>query len=213
MGLPSAKSQRLPPCLAGFEAIQRFYDSDGVTVVARVLPGEFYVTTRDEMCITTLGSCVSACIRDPRTGVGGLNHFMLPLSDGSGIWMQDDPGAATRYGNFAMERLINELLKRGARRGDLDVKLAGGGRMYTSKADIGQRNIEFVRSYLAAEGLTISSEDLGDAQPRQIRYFPKTGRLQVRRLPTLEAQVLSAAEARYQASLVEESATGDIELF
>lgn len=182
---------------------------------ARVLPGEFYVTSGEEMIITTLGSCVSACIRDPRTKVGGLNHFMLPLSDGerNDSWIRQDAGAATRYGNFAMERLINEILKRGARRSELEVKVVGGGQMYASRNQVGLQNITFVRAYLAAEGLAIVSEDLGDVHPRQVRYFPRTGRMQVRRLATPLARVTSEREAAYQAQLREEPMTGDIELF
>lgn len=208
------KTQELPPCYGGFEHIERFVDgADGVT--ARVLPGEYYVTCQEEMIITTLGSCVSACIRDPRTKVGGLNHFMLPLSDGtrSDSWLRQDAGAATRYGNFAMERLINEILKRGARRGELEVKVVGGGAMYASRNQVGQQNIDFVRSYLAAEGLQIASEDLGDIFPRQVRYFPRTGRLQVKKLPTPLARVTTEREEAYQAQLVQEPMTGDIELF
>ena len=215
MGLGLRTINELPPPYDGFEHIERFWDNGERISTARVLPGEFYVTAGEEMIITTLGSCVSACIRDPRTKVGGLNHFMLPLSDGekNDSWIRQDAGAATRYGNFAMERLINEILKRGARRSELEVKVVGGGQMYASRNQVGLQNITFVRAYLAAEGLAIASEDLGDIHPRQVRYFPRTGRMQVRRLATPMARGTNEREAAYQAQLRQESMTGDIELF
>lgn len=205
----------LPRCYDGFEHVERFWDHTEGVSTARVLPGEFYITSADEMVITTLGSCVSACIRDPRTKVGGLNHFMLPISDGESndSWLRQDAGVATRYGNFAMERLINEVLKRGARRSELEVKVVGGGQMYASRNQVGLQNITFVRAYLKAEGLTIASEDLGDVHPRQVRYYPRTGRMQVRRLATPMARATTEREEAYRAQLRQEPMTGDIELF
>ena len=119
-----------PSVLPGFESIKSYWDSQHQLYSARILPGEYYVSGGEEIISTVLGSCVSACVRDPDIGVGGMNHFMLPeissssSSSGSGSFSE-----ATRYGFFAMEQLINEILKAGGRRENLEVKLAGGGRV------------------------------------------------------------------------------------
>ena len=94
----------------------------------RVLPGETRtVDVADNVLMTVLGSCVSACIRNPVNGFGGMNHFMLPSSE-CGTWNGED--AALRYGNFAMEALINEVLKSGCRREDLEIKVFGEGQTW-----------------------------------------------------------------------------------
>jgi chemotaxis protein CheD len=141
--------------------------------VVRVLPGEAYVTARSsEMIITILGSCVAACVRNPATGFGGLNHFMLPESD-SGFW--NGASAALRYGNYAMEVLINEVLKSGCRRQDLEIKLFGGADLTDGPTLIGSSNVSFVLDYLRAEELAIASTDLGGSCGRRIHYHPSTG--------------------------------------
>lgn len=87
-------SQTLPRVLPGFEHINRYWDSVHQAAAAKLLPGEYYVTVEDEIIVTVLGSCVSACIRDPIRGIGGMNHFMLPISQqgrgiggSTGAWM------------------------------------------------------------------------------------------------------------------------------
>ncbi len=139
-------SSTLPVALEGFEDIKRYWDRKEAVVAAKILPGEYYVTVNGEMITTVLGSCVSACIRDPAFGIGGMNHFMLPMSndDCAGCWNGTMVNAGTRYGNFAMEHLINDILKQGARRDHLEIKVFGGGKVLTSMTDVGRRNIEFV---------------------------------------------------------------------
>ena len=107
-----------PPALPGFNAINRYWDKVNNCFTAKILPGEFYVTTHHELITTVLGSCVSACIRDPIFGIGGMNHFMLPLEGdhSSTAWKNAGNSASTRYGNVAMELLINNILKHGAER-------------------------------------------------------------------------------------------------
>ena len=118
----------LEKALPGFDDVNRYWDKYHGKYVAKILPGECYVTTNDELVATVLGSCVSACIRDKVFGIGGMNHFMLPEpSEHSHGWGGDNLN--TRYGNWAMEALINEILKRGGRRGTLEVKLFGGGQI------------------------------------------------------------------------------------
>jgi chemotaxis protein CheD len=163
-----------PPVLPGFERLQRYWDPENKRWTAKVLPGEYYVTRSGEAITTVLGSCISACIRDPMLGVGGMNHFMLP-EDGPGggsTWLDPAIGLATRYGSYAMESLVNDLLKLGAARNRLEVKLFGGGKILTSMTDVGLRNIEFIHGYAQMEGYPIAAEDLGGTQPR---VFPGGG--------------------------------------
>lgn len=205
---------KLPP--ADSRQIPRYWDAREGLMVARIQPGHFYVTGEDEIISTILGSCVSACIRDPERQLGGINHFMLPFgrSDGPDPW-RDAPhhSESARYGNFAMEQLINELLRQGARRDSLEVKIVGGGQMWKSSTDVGGQNIAFVLDYLRAEGLSISAEDVGGRSPRQVQYFPLTGRLRVRKLRPTDVQDAVAAEARYRRRIVSAPVAGEVELF
>ena len=157
--------------LRGFEGINRFWDRQREIFAAKILPGEYYVTTQDELISTVLGSCVSACIRDPAMRIGGMNHFMLPSGNSESRHVDSE---ATRYGNFAMEKLINDILKNGGRREQLEVKVFGGGNVLKNMGatDIGGGNIRFVREYLKMEGFKIISEDLGDIYPRKVIYDP-----------------------------------------
>jgi chemotaxis protein CheD len=173
------------------------------------------VTRHAEVVTTVLGSCVSACVRDARLQIGGMNHFMLPLdgSNGESAW-GSAANAATRYGNVAMERLINDILKLGGRREDLEFKLVGGGHVLAEMStDIGARNIEFVREYMHEEGFEVAVEDLGDNHPRRVVYFPQTGRMRVRKLTAPREQVLVAQEREYLKKLGSSPVDGEIELF
>ena len=195
--------------------MQRYWDSAHSCFAARVLPGEYYVTPHAEAVSTVLGSCVSACIRDTRLNVGGMNHFMLPLdeSNGESAWGAA-VSSATRYGNVAMERLINEILKLGGRRDTLEIKLVGGGRVLAEMTtDIGARNIEFVRQFVAQEGFKVLNEDLGDTFARRVVYFPQTGRMRVRKLVQGRDDTLVAREREYLQKLDTAPIEGEIELF
>ena len=190
---------------------RRYYDPQIKGMVVKVLPGEHYVTEKpDEVLVTVLGSCVSACIRDPLREVGGMNHFMLP-GEARGRW-----GEAThemRYGQFAMEQLINDVLKRGARRERLEVKLFGGANVIQSSLRIGSSNAEFARTFMREEQLKIAAEDLEGEFPRRIHYFPMTGRVQrleMRRDP--DRQVFDG-ELSYRDRLRKQKVEGDVELF
>ncbi len=212
----SGKSEEgLPPALPHFEHIGRYWDRENLCYAAKLLPGDYYVTTTGEQISTVLGSCVSACIRDRRTGIGGMNHFMLPLdaSKGTSSW-GTAVSAATRYGNVAMERLINDILKLGSSRDCLEVKLVGGGKVLEGLViDVGARNIEFVRKYVADEGFTVLGEDLGDIFPRKVHYSPSTGKLRVKKLNSLRNNTLFERERNYMQALDNEPVGNDIELF
>ena len=178
----------------------------------KVLPGEFFVSGDDIVLSTVLGSCVSACIWDRTASIGGMNHFMLPGDDGDKD--VDPAGPAGRYGVFAMERLINELLKRGGRKAKLEAKLFGGGhvmRNFTT-INVGERNADFVLSFLRTEGIRVASQDLLDVFPRRVVFFPATGRALCKRLAHADASLV-AAEQQYDARLKTGGVGGDVELF
>ena len=203
------------PALPQFSHVTRYWDQPHGCFVARVLPGEFYVTRHAEAVSTVLGSCVSACIRDTRLNVGGMNHFMLPLdaSLGSSAW-GEAASSATRYGNVAMELLVNEILKLGGRREHLEIKLVGGGHVLAEMTtDIGRRNIEFVRNFIQKEGYRVAGEDMGDRFARRVIYFPQSGRMRVRKLVTERDESLAAQERAYLKRLDTTPLEGEIELF
>lgn len=207
-------NSRLPLALPGFEHIKRAWHDAHEAYSARLNPGEYYVTKNDEGIYTTLGSCISACIRDRVSGIGGMNHFMLPASTGEGSW-KDNAGlnASTRYGNFAMEHMINEILKNGGLRQNLEVKLFGGGRILANMTDVGLRNIEFAHNYIKIEGLRVTSEDVGDIFPRMVVFFPATGKVRVKRLRSLHNNTIADQEIQYLQKIEEKPVSGDIELF
>jgi chemotaxis protein CheD len=204
---------RLSLALPGFEHIKRAWNDAYGAYAARLNPGEYYVTKNNECIYTTLGSCISACIRDRITGVGGMNHFMLPVSMGEGSWKDAGLNSSTRYGNFAMEHMINEILKNGGIRQNLEVKLFGGGRILANMTNIGLRNIEFARNYVETEGLRVISEDVGDAFPRMVVFFPATGKVRVKRLRSLHNNTIAEQETKYLHMIEEKPVSGDIELF
>ena len=210
----SQTKSQLPPVATGFEHVKRYWDPGCDRWSAKILPGEYFVTRSDEAITTVLGSCIAACIRDPVTRVGGMNHFMLPEdgSPGKSAWI-DGPGLATRYGSYAMESLINELMKLGARRDRLEVKLFGGGRILSSMTDVGQKNIAFARDFLKVEGFKIAAEDVGDVYPRRVIYFPATGVVMLKRLRALDVSAIAQRENIYLTRLVTKPADNDVELF
>ncbi len=205
----------MPKCLPGLEHISRFWDKRHNTYSAKILPGEYYVSMHGELISTVLGSCISACIRDVKMGIGGMNHFMLPMGCEDEHAGKMHLTSATRYGNFAMEMLINEILKAGGRRKNLEVKLFGGGRVLASmtKIDIGNKNINFVHEYLREEGLEISREDTGDIYPRKVLFFADTGKVRVKKLRNIHNDTIKKREEKYRKSIDEKPVQGDIELF
>jgi len=212
--LPASAGYDPARVLPGFEHLRRFWDPAQACVTVKVLPGEYYVSTQNEMISTVLGSCVSACIYDSYRGIGGMNHFMLPepLNGERGGWV-DTVGRAARYGNDAMEQLINAILKAGGQRANLEVKVFGGGRVLATMTDIGQRNIDFVRRYLQAEHLPVRAEDLGDVHPRHVQFFPLTGKARVRQLSGRAETVLVDGEQLYLKRLANDPIKGEVELF
>ena len=193
-------------------ATSLYYDRHFDCDAAKILPGEFYFTHKDMVIVTVLGSCVAACIRDRVTGIGGMNHFMLPYNGDA-----DSPvSASMRYGTYAMEVLINQLIKAGARRENLEAKVFGGGavlRGFTA-INVGERNSAFVREYLRAEGVRVVAEDLNNTYARKVYFFPRSGRALVKKIDRMNNNTLANREQDYAEQLKKRMAsTGEVELF
>jgi chemotaxis protein CheD len=188
-----------------------YYDRTFDCDAAKILPGEYYYTGRDMLIVTVLGSCVSACVRDRIKGLGGMNHFMLP--DGG------EPGnpvsASMRYGTYAMEVLINDLLKAGARREHLEAKVFGGGAVLRgfSAMNVGERNAAFVINFLKTERIPVLAEDLNDIYPRKVYFFPRTGKVLVKKLMQTHNDTLAKRELDYASRLKVTPVSGDVDLF
>ena len=189
----------------------RYHDRQLGCAVVKVMPGEYEVGGPDTTLVTLLGSCVAACIRDPFAAVGGMNHFMLPHDRSGGAL---GGVASGRYGAYAMEVLINELLKRGALRSRLEAKVFGGANVIAGMTTtaVGESNAQFVLDYLAAEGIAVVGQDLGGRDARKVAYFVGSGRALVRHLPVAATLADIAAEQVYGAAL-DTTPSGDVELF
>ena len=215
MGVMATTAKPLPPPEPGFEHVNRYWDRRMNVPAAKILPGEFYVSRCGEMIVTVLGSCVSACVRDKQLGVGGMNHFMLPQEGrhSTDNW-GGDLALASRYGNWAMEYLINAVLKMGGSRRNLEVKVFGGGNVLSNMTEIGTRNVSFIQSYLQNEALQISAMDLGGPYPRKVLYFPDTGAVKMKKLVHVENDTIEQREKRYCDNLQQQpDKSGDVELF
>ncbi|MDE1462999.1 chemoreceptor glutamine deamidase CheD [Spartinivicinus poritis] len=206
---------QLPVPLAGFENINRYWDKRWNIPTAKILPGQFYVSTQGEMISTVLGSCISACIRDKNTKIGGMNHFMLPAQRdiNNGPAKATELNSSMRYGNWAMEYLINEILKQGGSKCNLEIKLFGGGQVLQNMTNIGKRNIDFVRKYLINENLHIIAEDLGDIYPRKVLYFSDSGAVKMKKLRSLHNNTIQQRETEYIQSINRKPTQGTVELF
>ena len=167
------------------------------------------------MVTTVLGSCISACIRDKESGVGGMNHFMLPETTAEKMKQGSDAmiGNATRYGNYAMEHLINTILSNGGKRKNLEVKVFGGGKIIPTLSDVGKSNINFILDYVDQEGLKLLSQDLGDIYPRKVIYFPKTGKVGMKKIQDLHNDTIAQRERQYSRNIKDLPVEGDVELF
>lgn len=197
-------------CFIEHLAGNRYYDRHFEVEAVKVLPGEYYATAENMALVTVLGSCVAACLRDREKGIGGMNHFMLADGGDAGAL-----SASARYGTYAMEILINHLLKMGARRGALEAKVFGGGCVMATLAgsQIGKRNASFVMAYLRTEGIPVTARDMLDVHPRKVYFFPSSGRVLVKKLVRMHNETVMRREKEYAARLTEAPSAGDIELF
>ena len=204
ISLEELKARPVKPGQASFY----FFDNHFQHNAVKVLPGEYFVINENVMLITVLGSCIAACLWDSRVGVGGMNHFMLPEGDSSDM--------SGRYGSYAMELLINEMMKLGARREFLQAKIFGGGRVISSftNLNVGERNTEFVRDYLRTERIPVVSEDVLDIFPRKVVFFGTSGKAMVKRLAHTQTDAIAAQEVRGNAaSVVRATRGGSVDIF
>lgn len=183
------------------EALARhsYFDATHQRQALKLMPGEYGVLTGDQILITVLGSCVSACVRDRTTGIGGMNHFLLPEA------ATGQSASVARYGSFAMDTLISHLLRLGAKPGALEAKVFGGGAVLPGMKhlNVGDRNARFVIDYLEALRVPILGADLGSAHPRRVIFFPASGRVLLKRLPASDANALIQREDAFHRRLVQ----------
>ena len=201
--LQQLKAQARKPGEASFFFFDHHFQHNAV----KVLPGEYFVAREPLAIMTVLGSCIAACLWDSRMRVGGMNHFMLPDGDSS--------DASGRYGSYAMELLINEMMKLGARRETLQAKIFGGGQVMANftTMNVGERNTRFVQDYLATERIPVVSEDVLDIYPRKVVFFPVTGKAMIKRLAHAHPEA-TAQEARGNAASVARATSGgSVDLF
>jgi chemotaxis protein CheD len=202
--LHTLRTRARKPGEASFFFFDHHFQSDAV----KVLPGEYFVTNEDIVIMTVLGSCIAACLWDSRAGVGGMNHFMLPEGDSS--------DASGRYGSYAMELLINEMLKLGARRESMQAKVFGGGQVMAgfTTMNVGERNTRFVLDYLHTERISVLSKDVLDIYPRKVVFFPTTGKAMVKKLAHSHPESLETTERKGNAAaLAKRTAGGSVDLF
>ncbi len=215
MNIPNQKNRQVqnrvePPISSYFSGVKRYYDAKEKINVIKIFAGDYYVSkSADEMISTILGSCVAACIRDPYASVGGMNHFLLP-GDGN---MDSTNSDAARYGVFAMESLINGIMKEGGRKDRLEIKVFGGGNVTSNTARIGSKNAQFIRDFLHKEGFSKFSEDLEGNSPRRVHYYPVSGKVMVRLLRRAEDMVVVEEEATYKKEIISHPIGGEVELF
>lgn len=189
---------------------RRYFDAGMGMTVVQVMQGDYYVTTRkNEVLSTVLGSCIAACVRDPLVGCGGMNHFLLP--EGAG---DTTSKARLRYGSFAMDQLIEDILARGGRRDRLEIKVFGGGNVIAGLGAVGHRNADFVESYLAGIGLAAAASHLRGTAPRRVLYTPRSGRVRMKELAADSGKAIFERERRRApVVVVSRDAPGAIELF
>jgi chemotaxis protein CheD len=200
--LQHLKSQPRQPGEASFF----FYDAHFKNDAVKILPGEYFVHNEDMLIMTTLGSCIAACLWDRNARIGGMNHFMLP--EGT-----SDSG---RYGSYAMELLINEMMKRGATRSSMEAKVFGGGQVVSgmNSMNVGERNTSFVLDYLKTERITVVSKDVLDIYPRKVCFLPASGKAMIKRLAATNTEALIAQDrAAVQKAVPAVTGGGSVDLF
>lgn len=198
------KAQPRKPGEASFFYADHHFQYDAV----KVLPGEYFVSVDDIVIMTVLGSCIAACIWDGRARVGGMNHFMLPDGDAADV--------SGRYGSYAMELLINEMIKLGARRETMQAKVFGGAQVMAgfTSLNVGERNTKFVMEYLSTERIPVVSQDVLEIYPRKVCFFPVSGKALVKRLAHSHPETLAVEERRGNAAVVAKSNSGgSVDLF
>lgn len=190
----------------------RYFDRDFQIEAVKILPGQYYAATGHGAITTVLGSCVSTCLWDPLKRIGGMNHFMLP---GDGESASSPVTASARFGVYAMEVLINEMLHMGADRRRMVAKIFGGGRVLQGfgSLDVGAKNCQFVIEFLATEGIPVVARDLLDVYARKLHFFPDTGKVQMKKLHILPNDTVQLREREYLSLLGNKTGGGEFDNF
>ena len=189
-----------------------YYDRNFEKEAAKILPGEYYATTRDMIIVTVLGSCVSVCLRDRTNGIGGMNHFMLPHSNNDA---NNPLSISARYGTYAMEMLINHLQKLGAKRNNFEAKVFGGGNVLRgfTVTNVGAQTADFAMDFLETEKIKVVARDLLDIYPRKVYFFPQNGRVLIKKLRNVHNDTIIEREREYESRLGYAKVEGEVELF
>jgi chemotaxis protein CheD len=188
----------------------RYFDREFQVDAVKILPGQYHAA-RAGAITTVLGSCVSTCLWDPLERIGGMNHFMLPGDTAS----RGSPWAASaRFGVYAMEVLINDMLHLGADRRRMVAKVFGGAQLLAGfdRLDVGAKNSEFVLEFLRVEGIRVLAKDLLDVYPRKVHFFLDSGKVQVKRLSLAPSDNVQKREREYLSRLAGRRG-GDFEIF
>lgn len=192
---------------------QRFHKKLNKPMVV-IQPGEYYVTDKDEIIATVLGSCISVCIKDEKNQIAGMNHFMLPGDFAMEEVLISQSG---RYGMYAMELIMGDLLKLGGDRDNLSAKVFGGGHVLASVHDsaksVPASNIRFVKAFLAMEGIKVISSDVGGYYGRKVLYMPKSGKVFVKKIRSDKTTKVVKREANFKKTLAQESESDGLTLF
>jgi chemotaxis protein CheD len=190
----------------------RYYDRHLQREVVKILPGEFYATTENAIIVTVLGSCVAVCLRDHKTCIGGMNHFLLPADNSFSISPLSE---SARYGVYAMELLVNQMLKLGADKSRLEAKIFGGGNIFKgfTGVSVGERNVEFILDYLNTENISLLAEDLLGIYPRKVYFSPKTGEVKVKKIKTMHNSTIMDRESEYKMRVRHTPKSGEVDLF
>jgi chemotaxis protein CheD len=191
-------------------APNRYYDRHLQREVVKILPGEFYATTENTTIVTVLGSCVAVCLRDYKTCIGGMNHFLLPADNSSSPLSE-----SARYGVYAMELLVNQMLKLGADKSRLEAKIFGGGNILKgfTGISVGERNVEFILDYLNTEEIPLLAEDLLGIYPRKVYFSPKTGEVKVKKIKSMHNSTIMDRESEYKIRVRHTPKSGEVDLF
>lgn len=200
----------MPPSTASAAPLQYLDREFGLPAV-KILPGQWHAARGDVAITTVLGSCVSTCLWDPIERIGGMNHFMLP---GDGVNTQSAWADSARFGVYAMEVLINEMIRLGADRRRMVAKLFGGAQLLAGfgTLDVGSKNSEFALEFLRVEGIRLLAKDLLDVYPRKVHFVVGTGKVQVKRLVPAPGDTVHKREREYLSKLSGRGG-GDVEIF
>jgi len=197
--------------LMEFSHIRRIQDTRFPYEVAVILPGEYFVSQEPKVVYTLLGSCISVCLRDPHIQVGGMNHFMLAApTSASGLDRWVDSG---RYGSFAMEMLINDIVRRGGKKERLEAKVFGGGKIFDGVSDIGAKNAAWALDYLESEDVPLLKANVGDVCPRKVYFFTDSGKVLMKKLDHVVADKLVEEEEQYRSRLQQVPVQSEVTLF